>query len=152
MRAILVVLMSLFCGAAVAQSVPDQSPEELVRYVYQHYVGKKSTEDSSFKWTEQPLADRLFEPALARAVVRAGKSKDMVIDADPFVSGQDFEIASYDLKTESKTAERARIIASFKNFDQNVTVQYDLVRAKSGWRIQDVTSSGTSLRKTVKAR
>ena len=152
MRAILVVLMSLVCGAAMAQSVPDQSPEDLVRFVYGHYVGKKGTEDSNFKWTEKPLADRLFEPTLASAVVRAGRSKDMVIDADPFIAAQDFEIVSYDLKTESKTNDRARIAASFKNFNEDVTVRYDLVRTASGWRIQDVTSSGASLRKMVKAR
>ena len=70
--------------------VPDKTPEELVRFVYSHYAGKTPADDPSFPWTSKPLVDRLFEPALARAIENAGKRNAPAIEFDPFVDGQDF--------------------------------------------------------------
>lgn len=146
--------LSLLYGVAAAQTVPDQSPDELVTFIYQQYVGKKGTDEFNFHWSEPPLVDHLFEPALARAIVKASKSDEPVIDYDPFANAQDFEIKSYTLQTEQKTADRARVAATFVNFGKSVAVHYDLIRSKSGWRIRDITADGgkTSLRKIAMAR
>lgn len=153
MRVLLAAFFSLFATLATAQTVPDKTPEDLVRYIYQQYVGKKGTDEFNFNWTDKPLVDNLFEPKLANAIVKAGKSEEPIIDYDPFANGQDFEIKSYEIKTEQKSAESARVAAEFVNFDAKMTVRYDLVSTKAGWRIRDVSADdGGSLRKLLKLR
>jgi hypothetical protein len=100
------------------------------------------------------LVDRLFEPALARAVMNASKAPEPLIDADPFIDAQDFEIASYDLKTEQKSKDSARIVASFINLSEPRNVTYALRRLKTGWRIADISwgRPGQSFRKMMKVR
>lgn len=154
MRIVLALLALISFGPAWAQTVPDREPEELIRFVYEQYVGKKTTDSMNFDWIKQPMAGRLFEPTLARAVVKAGASPEPVIDFDPFIDAQDFEIASYDLKTEGKTADRARVIATFKNMNEPKTVRYDMRRTKDGWRIRDIDwgRGRQSFRRMLKVR
>jgi hypothetical protein len=152
-RVLLALFLSLFAIDVMAQTVPDKTPEDLVRYIYQQYVGKKGTDEFNFNWSDKPLVDRLFEPKLAYEIVKAGKSEEPIIDYDPFANGQDFEIKSYEIRTEQKSADRARIAADFVNFEAKMTVRYDMVSTKAGWRISDVSASdGSSLRKLLKMR
>jgi hypothetical protein len=141
-RALLALLFSLACGIAVAQPVPDRTPEDLIGFIYKQYVGKKP-DDAIFRWTEKAMADRLFEPTLARGLIRALNSpanrEGPVIDFDPFVDGQDFEIKSYSLRPEQKGADKARIVAVFDNMGEPRRVAYDLVLTKAGWRIHDIS-------------
>ncbi len=157
MRSLMTLLLSLVWTAAFAQTVPDKTPEDLVHFVYKQYVGKKS-DDEIFRWTSKAMADRLFEPALARGLIRALNSaanrEEPVIDFDPFVDGQDFEIKSYTLKTERKSADRARVVAVFTNLGEPRQVAYDLVVTKAGWRIHDISwgPGRGSFRRTLKIR
>jgi hypothetical protein len=153
-RTIAFLLVSLWCATAAAQTVPDATPEELLTYIYQQYVGKKGTDTFEFNWTSEPIVSRLFEPGLAKAIVAAGKSEEPVIDFDPFVNGQDFEITAFTLKAEQKTADRARISARVINFKKPTIVAYELVRVPAGWRIRDISwgRSQPNFRKVLKVR
>jgi hypothetical protein len=141
-RSFVALLISLICTAAIAQPVPDKTPEDLLGFIYKQYVGKKA-DDDVFRWTQKGMAERLFEPTLARGLIRALNSaanrEEPVIDFDPFVDGQDFDIKSYSLKAEAKSAERARIVAVFTNLGEPRRVTYDLVSTKAGWRIHDIS-------------
>jgi len=157
MRALLALVLSLVCASAMAQSVPDRTPEDVIRFVYQQYVGKKP-DDEIFRWTDKAMAERLFEPTLARGLIRALNSaanqEEPVIDFDPFVDGQDFDIPSYSLKTENKTADRVRILAVFTNMGEPRQVTYDMVATKAGWRIHDISwgQGRGSFRRILKVR
>lgn len=157
MRSLLALVLSLVCASAMAQTVPDKTPEDVIRFVYQQYVGKK-LDDPIFRWGNKAMAERLFEPTLARGIVRALNSpanrEEPVIDFDPFVDGQDFEIKSYSLKAESKTADRARILAIFTNMGEPRQVAYDMVATKAGWRIHDISwgPGRGSFRRILKVR
>jgi hypothetical protein len=136
------LLVSLFSLSAFAQGVPDKTPEELVSFIYRQYVGK-TPDDDIFRWSEKAMAERLFEPTLARGLVRALNSpenqEEPIIDFDPFVDGQDFEIKSFTLKAERGTTDRARIVAAFDNMGEPRRVTYDLVSTKAGWRIHNIS-------------
>lgn len=157
MRFLIALVLLALAAPAVAQPVPDRTPEDLVGFIYKQYVGQKPT-DEIFRWTEKAMAQRLFEPALARGLIRALNSpanrEEPVIDFDPFVDAQDFEIKSFTLKAERKDAERARIVASFDNMGEPRRVTYDLVSTKAGWRIHDISwgPGRGSFRRLLKVR
>jgi hypothetical protein len=146
-------LVCLLAGPSAAQDVPRDSPEALLRFIYGHYVGKPAGADIDFEWMSSPLVDALFTAEVAKAVIKETDSEELGgLDFDPFVDGQDFEIKSYELKAESKTADRARITARFKNMGEQKAVRYDLVRGASGWSISDISwgADRDTLRKILK--
>jgi hypothetical protein len=140
-RALLFALayLPLLPARATAQGDPNHSPQDLLRFVYGHYVQKSFEPDIEFDWGAPPLVDQLFEPALARAIRRGIPGGAENLDFDPFVDAQDFDITSYDFKIEQQTVNQARIIARFKNLGDQKAVRYELVRLPSGWRVQDIS-------------
>ena len=137
-----------------AQSVPDQSPEALLRFIYGNYVGKGRAA-KPFSWNRKPLVDALFEPALARAVVQDAPTGEIGrLDFDPFMDAQDFKVGSYKLQSEAKSAERARVLATFTNLGEKKRVRFDLVHNGNRWQIRDIGwgSARPSLRKLLGLR
>lgn len=139
--------------AAAPKPIPARTPEEFVRFIYGHYIGPTANE-AAFAWSSPPLVNQLFEASLAQAIIKeAQKPEPAALDFDPFINAQDYDIKSYELKTEAKTDARARVVARFDNSGRATVVTYDLVRAGGGWRIRDISWEGrNSLRKMLKLR
>ena len=148
------VLSPLVPRAGSAEAVPDQSPEALLRFVYGHYVGK-GRNAKPFTWNRKPLVDALFEPALARAVIQDSATGEVGrVDFDPFVDAQDFKVATYKLESGAKSADRARLLASFTNLGERKRVRFEVVRTGGRWQIRDIAwgSDRPSLRKMLGVR
>lgn len=60
------------------------------------------------------------------------------IDWDVFVDGQDWQLSELKIALVSKSATRAQVRATFKNFDHKSNMLFDLVLEDGHWRVDDV--------------
>jgi hypothetical protein len=127
--------------AAQAAQAADPSALAFVNDIYAAYKGKDAK--------GHPLGDdrairRYFEPSLATLMVKdqkaaAKRSEVGLLDFDPFIDAQDWEIAAFDIAVEDGAPGKATATVKFTNFDKPVTVRLDLVKLKNDWRISDIT-------------
>jgi hypothetical protein len=62
-----------------------------------------------------------------------------VLDFDPFVDAQDWEIASFTVAVTDAGADKATATVKFTNSGKASTVVLDLVKIKSDWKITNIT-------------
>ena len=153
MRPLLTVLIFLLM---TARGHAFDTPEALVNAVYVPYgvdtsnpdkdCGGQTGPDRGFRYTDKQ-GDRFIEPKLLRA-----SRTDKDLDADPFIQGQDWCIVGWKQTTLNSSADKARVLVEFRNFDTQTRLTYDLVRSRNGWLIADLVSSDGSLRKSYKLK
>ena len=103
-------------------------------------------------------APALFEPRLAAAIARdsdlAGERGEVspILDYDPFVQGQDYEIKGLTISVEETTSRTAGVLVRFRNAGKPVAIRFDLLRLEDGWRIRDMRWGKTSLRALFRPR
>ncbi|MDC7682981.1 DUF3828 domain-containing protein [Asticcacaulis sp. BYS171W] len=61
-----------------------------------------------------------------------------ILDFDPFIDAQDYEITEVKVTAKMLDPKRQLVTASFRNIGTPMTVLYDFVLTKKGWRISDV--------------
>lgn len=132
MLAILTGLM-LLSSAALAQ--PEfEDPAALVAYAYAPY----STGTFPDEMTElfSPTLKQLWDDMVAR-------SQEMpIIDFDPFINAQDYELSELVIADPAVEGDRATVAASFLNFGEPHEMRFTLVRRAEGWKIDDIESIG----------
>ncbi len=63
------------------------------------------------------------------------------LDFDPFVDGQDWDIAAFDIAVSENGRDKATATVKFNNAGNASTVVLDLVKIKNDWKINDITWS-----------
>ena len=139
--------------AAVAQGTAPQAFLEQIYKVYRNNSNAKGID-----YSKPDNVRRYFAPPLAKAMLKDmadAKKKDEVplLDGDPFIDAQDWEIG--DLKIEMKpdaTRRNATGVVMFMNAKQPKTVTLDLVKTADGWRIADIKALSGSLKGLYKMK
>ena len=62
-----------------------------------------------------------------------------LLDFDPFIDAQDWEIAKFDIAVNDAAAGKTQATVKFVNLGEPTTVMIDLVQANKAWRIYDIT-------------
>lgn len=133
--------------AALLAAAPAQAqfaaPEEAVKTLYAFY-GTGKTDLNGLPQDKKTLR-RLFVPAIVQ-----GYEKAEMIDADFFIQGQDFELSDVKIAPAAVTGDKAAVAVDLKNMGQPLHLDFELMKAKDGWRIADArTPKGDTLRKTL---
>lgn len=136
---------SLFISPAAAQN-PD--PKSFVENIYKSYLGKNTP---GLDLSTREALDLYFTPSLADLIEKDAKEAEKLQEApllngDPFVDGQDWEITDPVVTIQESASDRATATASFKNFGKAVSVRLALVLTPKGWRVDDVFWSDGNLR------
>jgi hypothetical protein len=120
-------------SAAVAQ--PYSSPKELLEAFYEPYFSGSFPEDESqFRSTAlQGLYDADAE------LTPDGEMG--AINFDPYIDGQDYDIAAFEVGEPVITGQAAEVEVRFTNFGQPRALTYELVFEDGGWVIDDVVSN-----------
>jgi hypothetical protein len=145
------LVLALASGALAAQA---ESPRTFLSDIYTHYTDEAAP---VLAWNSEDAA-ALFEPGLAAAIARdsdlAGQRGEVspILDYDPFVQGQDYEIKGLTVSVEEAAPRTATVLVKFRNREKPVAIRYDLVRLEDGWRIRDMRWGGTSLRALYRVR
>jgi Protein of unknown function (DUF3828) len=131
--------------AAVLTVAPANAADAAARaFVTAIYNAYKGAAGNGISLDNAASIRRYFEPALAALIIKDQKEAESrgdapVLDGDPFVDAQDWEIKSFDMAIEDVAANKASATVKFQNFDKPRTVILDLVKLREGWRIADIT-------------
>jgi hypothetical protein len=137
----IVLLMALGAlGVRMPASAADASARGFVAAIYNAYKGKTG---NGISLDKEANVRRYFEPTLAalliadqNAAARHGESP--TLGSDPFVDGQDWEIATFDIAVRDTAPGKASATVTFRSFDKPKTVVLDLVKLKTDWRVADI--------------
>lgn len=139
------VALALFVFPAQAQN-PD--PKTFVENIYKSYLGKNSP---GLDISTREALDLYFTPSLVELIDKDAKEAEKLQEApllngDPFVDAQDWEIEDPVVTIQESAAGRATASATFKNFGKTVTVRLALLLTPKGWRVDDVLWNEGNLR------
>jgi Protein of unknown function (DUF3828) len=119
----------------------DASARAFVTDIYDAYKGKDA---KGHPLDDERAIRRYFEPSLAALMVKdqkiaAKRGEVGLLDFDPFIDAQDWEISNFDIAVDDSAPGKASATVKFTNFDKAATVRLDLVKVKNDWRIADIT-------------
>jgi hypothetical protein len=140
-----VVLASIFVAAGRSSG---ESPRTFLADIYVQYT---DDEAPVLIWNGED-AQRLFEPALSAAIVGDARAADgrldgkPLLDYDPFVQGDDYEINGLSIRILEATASTAMGVVAFRNYGRPAELRFVLVRNRGSWRIRDMRWGNTSIR------
>lgn len=144
------LLVGLLLAAPFGAVAQEKTPRAFIEEIYRPYQTK------GFKGQRYWESSRFFAPDLAAAIERdaaqAKQRKEVpVLDGDPFVDAQDWEISDLLIAT-SDGGGKAQAVVTFKNLGEPKAIALLLVRTPQGWRIADIVSANGSLRALYKLR
>jgi hypothetical protein len=147
MRSIAAALAAvlLLAGQVSAQ---EPSPKTFVENIYQRYLGKNTP---GLDLASRAALELYFTPSLADLIDKDAKEAEKLQEApllngDPFVDAQDWEISDLMVSLQESAADRASAVASFNNLGKAVSVRLSLQLTPKGWRVDDIFWSEGSLR------
>lgn len=125
------LLLALVPGSARAQPV-FSDPAGLIEYAYAPYESGVFPEDIT----------ELFSPTLTQLwndmAVRSQEFELPIIDFDPFINAQDYELSDLVISDPAVTGDTATVGVSFRNFGEPQDIRFTLVRRVAGWKIDDI--------------
>lgn len=87
---------------------------------------------------------------LEAMMARSRQTEEPILDFDPFVNAQDWQIASVNVTTDGVVANsHATVRAHFVNGATEDEVVYDLVWEGGGWRVDNIRNASWDLRQIV---
>ncbi|MET3898592.1 hypothetical protein ABIB57_002541 [Devosia sp. UYZn731] len=122
-----------FTGIVAAQ--PYDTPDALLQAFYARYLAADTDFSDEGEFRSAGLQ------ALYDADAQATPEGDSgALDFDPFIDGQDWQITDLQIGAAGIAGDYASADVSFKNFGEERTLSYDLVKEDGGWKIDDVES------------
>jgi hypothetical protein len=134
-------------GETEAQTV---APDALVRDLYKtHGEDIKNNEERILTGKSRRMLDKYFDKTLADFIwkdLTTARDEVGVLDFDPFYNAQEADIKNLVVGPPRISGERATVVVKFQNYDRNETLNYQLVRRNSVWKIADIKyTDGSSL-------
>jgi len=138
------LLIAAVCAMPMAPGpagAEDAAARAFVAAIYETYVGR---DGNGIMLDDEKAIRRHFEPGLAALIVKDQKNAERrneapALDGDPFVDGQDWDIAAYTIAMADTGPGKATATVSFDNAGKPTTVVLELVKIKNDWRISDIT-------------
>lgn len=132
-------LKSLFAGlafalAATLPALAFDTPRALIEAVYAPYLSDQIPDDES-AWRSAGLN------ALYKADEDRTPEGEMgALDFDPYVDGQDFQLADLVIDEPAIEGDKATVKVTFTNMGEPREMLYSLVLEADGWKVDDLES------------
>ena len=127
----------LACAAVLSPPVlaqPFETPQDLLDAFYAPYLSGDIPPDEEDFRSE-------FLNGLYEADAENTPDGEMgALDFDPYIDGQDFDIADFEIGEASIRGDKARVAVDFTNFGEPRHIVYELVHEDGGWRIDDLVN------------
>jgi len=128
---------------ALAMPAPAADASALA-FVTGIYNGYKGNDSPGHALDSEPIIRRYFEPSLAALMIKdqklaAKRGEVGLLDFDPFIDAQEWEISEFDIAVSDTAAGKASATVKFTNLGKPTIVLLDLVTIKNEWRIRDIT-------------
>jgi hypothetical protein len=134
-----------------ARAGSDQGAKAFLDSIYRHYVGSSSGAAKGVPLTTTKSVRGYFTVGLASLIIddRATVSKrgePPVLDGDPFVGRQDWDISDLVIDVKQGGALKATGTVTFTNAGMPAKVMLELLLSGKEWRIADIEWESGSLR------
>jgi hypothetical protein len=146
LNALMLTRRTLVLGAAgVAVSTQLLAAEiSALEFVAEIYNGYKGNDSPGHALDSERVIRRYFEPSLAALMVKdqkaaAKRGEVGLLDFDPFVDAQEWEISDFDIDVRDASPGNASATVRFTNLGEARSIVLDLVKIKNDWRIDDIT-------------
>lgn len=133
----IIALLAFALGALVspvlAQSFED--PRALIESIYAPYLRDEVPDNyptDQFTPTLKTLWDDME--------TRQNESEMAILDFDPIINGQDFQITDFAVADPLIEGDKATVVATFRNFSEPQEMHYTLLHQADGWKIDDLES------------
>lgn len=140
----LIVVGSVLASASPAE-VSANSPDTVIRRLYRiHNDGRGGVFETKgkkyiYRFFDQKLADLLWKNISETPEGEVGN-----LDFDPLYNAQDTQIRNFQVGKPVVKGAEGTVVVSFRNFDQRVTIKFEMVKGKDGWKISNVIYGGDS--------
>ena len=145
MSAIMQTRRTLLLGAAGAAIACRALADDMtaLAYVTALYSGYKGNDSPGHALDTETAIRHFFEPSLAALMVKerkiaAKRGEVGVLDFDPFVDAQEWDITDFDIAAADFAPGGARATVRFVNLGKETTVTLDVVKIKTDWRVSDI--------------
>ena len=132
MRRLALVPALLLALVAPALAQPYETPEALLEAFYEPYF----TDD--FPEFEAEFRSEALNALYDADAENTPEGEMGALDFDPYIDGQDFDLADLVIGEPQQVGDRATVDVTFTNFGEPRHIVYDLVYENGGWRIDDV--------------
>jgi hypothetical protein len=150
-RRALLVSMTVFAVAGCSRQqekapasgagMPD--PAAIIAPLYQPYLAHApltALQDQA-PWTAR------LHTQIAAMLARSATADEPILDFDPIIGAQDFELSNLTLSTEAVVENSHAVVrADFTNLGRAQTIVYDLAWEDSGWRVDNIRGAAWDLR------
>lgn len=136
-----VAFLTLVLAGAAPLVAADLSAHDFVAAIYDTYVSK---ERNGLPLDSDAKVRRYFEPTLAALILKDRRQASRrgevgILDFDPFVDAQDWQISDLAIAVEDAGPGKAHATVKFKNLDKPSAVALELVKIGKAWKISNVT-------------
>jgi len=119
-------------------------PAMVVRQLYDPYIAHAETFPSFHD--QAPWSAGLWTQ-LEAMVARSEARNEPILDFDPIIGAQDYEISNLNVVTEALSENSHAVVrASFTNLGRNEEVVYDLIWEGDRWRVDNIRGRDWDLR------
>ncbi len=145
------VVLTASASAASAFAANDASAKAFLQSIYERYVGASDGDGKGIALAGAKIVRTYFTVGLASLVLEdrataAKRGEPPVLDGDPFVGHQDWNISDLAIEVKDAGAVKATGIVSFANGGKPEKVVLELLRSGNDWRIADIQWDSGSLR------
>lgn len=129
---LLAAMLLAFVPAASRAQPVFADPAGLIDYAYAPYKTGEFPDDITELFS--PTLKELWNDMVAR-------SQDLelpIIDFDPYINAQDYELSELVISDPAIDGDRATVGVSFLNFGAPQDIRFSLVRRVDGWKIDDI--------------
>lgn len=128
-------------GLGTPLAAADPSAHDFVAAIYDTYVSK---DRNGLALDSDAKVRRYFEPSLAAMILKdrkqaARRGEVGLLDFDPFVDAQDWDISDLAIAIDDAGPGKARSTVKFKNVDKPSVVTLELIKVGKAWKISNVT-------------
>jgi uncharacterized protein DUF3828 len=150
----LAVVLGFPVFPALARKKPaseESAAKAFLSSIYQHYLGKSSGDTTGVALTNAKLVRSYFTVGLASLILEdrataAKRGEPPVLDGDPFVGHQEWDISDLSIEVKDTGALKTTGIVTFMNSGQPEKVVLELLRSGKEWRIADIEWGSGTLR------
>ena len=138
-------LFATACAIASPAFAAGEQPADIVTLIYKVSAGKKGDYSGASAFTDKGIRAKYFSKSLVAAIVKMDRksaaTNEPILDFDPVTSSQDPSVKRLKITSESQTADKAVVTATFYSFDSKTptVVRYLFNLEGDSWRIDDMT-------------
>jgi hypothetical protein len=150
-------MMVAFAAALACSAVPalaagnEAAAKAFLNSIYQHYLGNSSGSGKGVALTSPKAVRSYFTVGLASLILEdrvaaAKRGEPPVLDGDPFMGRQDWDVSNLSVEVKDASPFKAVGTVSFMNSGKPEKVVIELLRSGNEWRIADIEWDSGTLR------